>query len=74
MCDLIVKICVINNLIELVEETGCYNSEFKLTCNHIDSTIGILEATFRPDCETGHGKSNKLCVILTQHYEDSQNR
>jgi hypothetical protein len=61
--------------IELVEETGCFDSEFKITCNHVSTqTIGILEASFKPNCDIGNGKSNKLCLLLTQHYEEGQNR
>ncbi|KAG5681708.1 hypothetical protein PVAND_011118 [Polypedilum vanderplanki] len=41
---------------ELVEEWGCYDSEFKLTCNDIDSKIGILESTFTPHCNSGNQK------------------
>lgn len=47
--------------IELVEEWGCYDSEFKLTCNDIDSHVGILEATFTPHCE-----GNQNCLVYDE--------
>ncbi|XP_070496106.1 uncharacterized protein [Chironomus tepperi] len=49
---------------ELVEEWGCYDSEFKLTCNDIDSKVGILEATFTPHCENQTG--NQKCLYYDE--------
>lgn len=48
---------------ELVEEWGCYDSEFKLTCNDIDSKVGILEATFTPHCEKN---GNQKCLYYDE--------
>jgi len=49
---------------ELVEEWGCYDSEFKLTCNDIDSKVALLEATFTPHCQSSNG--NNKCLFYDE--------
>ncbi|XP_046403501.1 uncharacterized protein LOC124169071 [Ischnura elegans] len=37
---------------EVIDEAGCWDTEFRLTCRQLDSTIAILDARFLPSTAT----------------------
>ncbi|XP_058840349.1 uncharacterized protein LOC131696073, partial [Topomyia yanbarensis] len=49
--------------IEVIEEWGCYDSEIRLTCGNLDSTVAVLEAKFTPRCYEDRAED---CVYLDE--------
>lgn len=43
---IVLCICLVDGLIEIVEEQQCYDNEFRLTCRELDSHIAVLEAWY----------------------------
>lgn len=49
---------------ELVDEFGCQDTEFRLTCRHLDTHIAILEANFFPEDPEAISNATTSCSSL----------
>ncbi|XP_058447823.1 uncharacterized protein LOC131428140 isoform X2 [Malaya genurostris] len=50
--------------IEVIEEWGCFDSEIRLTCGNLDSTMAVLEAKFTPHCNEERAED---CVYVDEN-------